>query len=124
MRLYDIIVPEYEVPGGSNLSAEAENKCIILVTEFMELDLRSTLSNSHKMKSFDEEMVTMIIYNLLSSLNFLHKSNIMHRDIKPGNILMDYNCVVKLCDFGLARTTLKRSHEFSKLLRTELKSLA
>jgi serine/threonine protein kinase len=28
----------------------------------------------------------------------------MHRDIKPGNILINSNCQIKLCDFGMART--------------------
>jgi len=33
----------------------------------------------------------------------------MHRDIKPGNLLIDQNCQVKLCDFGQARCMLKAS---------------
>lgn len=44
------------------------------------------------------------MYNLLCSLNFVHTANIMHRDIKPGNILIDYECRARICDFGLART--------------------
>ena len=69
------------------------------------------------MDEFNEEKVIMITYNLLSSINFLHKSNIMHRDIKPANILLDNDCSVKLCDFGLARTALKRDHDFSKQVK-------
>lgn len=68
--------------------------------------MHHTLKSSHKME-FDEDTAIMILYNLLLSVNFLHKCNIMHRDIKPANILLDCNCVAKLCDFGLARTQLK-----------------
>ena len=75
------------------------------------------------MNEFNEEMVIMIMYNLLTSINFLHKSNIMHRDIKPANILLDYNCVVKLCDFGLARTALKKNQDFSQQVSHQLKQL-
>tara|TARA_B110000305_G_C18799537_1_gene342000 strand:+ start:321 stop:473 length:153 start_codon:yes stop_codon:yes gene_type:complete len=44
---------------------------------------------------------------MLCALNFIHKANVMHRDLKPGNILIDDDCNVLLCDFGLARTSPK-----------------
>lgn len=97
--LFDIIIPDID-------RDDDQVKCVILVMEFQELDLQSTLKSSHKM-DFDENTAIMILYNLLLSVNFLHKCNLMHRDIKPANILLDCNCVTKLCDFGLARTLLR-----------------
>ncbi|KVH99332.1 Protein kinase, ATP binding site-containing protein [Cynara cardunculus var. scolymus] len=35
---------------------------------------------------------------------YLHSANILHRDLKPGNLLINANCDLKICDFGLART--------------------
>ena len=113
-RLFDLIVPDIK-------SDDDEVNCVILVLEFLELDLRSTLLNSHKC-DFDEDHVVMILYNLLCAVNFLHTSNIMHRDLKPANILMDHNCIVKLCDFGLARTCLKRD-KFSALIKEEVSKI-
>lgn len=39
----------------------------------------------------------------ISGLKYLHSARILHRDIKPGNLLVNSNCVLKICDFGLAR---------------------
>lgn len=44
---------------------------------------------------------------MVCALNFIHKANVVHRDIKPGNILINNNLQVFLCDFGLARTLPK-----------------
>ncbi|XP_012289102.1 cyclin-dependent kinase-like 4 isoform X2 [Orussus abietinus] len=43
------------------------------------------------------------IFQVLRGLNFCHVNHIMHRDVKPENILVSPNGVVKLCDFGFAR---------------------
>ncbi|XP_075067598.1 mitogen-activated protein kinase 15 isoform X2 [Mixophyes fleayi] len=45
-----------------------------------------------------------ILYQLLKATKFLHSGNVIHRDQKPSNILLDADCLVKLCDFGLARS--------------------
>ncbi|KAG7209989.1 hypothetical protein KM043_011575 [Ampulex compressa] len=43
------------------------------------------------------------IFQVLRGLNFCHNNHIMHRDVKPENILVSPNGVIKLCDFGFAR---------------------
>jgi serine/threonine protein kinase len=40
---------------------------------------------------------------MLQGLAYCHSHRIMHRDLKPQNILIDNNGVIKLADFGLAR---------------------
>ena len=34
----------------------------------------------------------------------MHSAELVHRDIKPANLLLDSNCLVKVCDFGLCRS--------------------
>jgi mitogen-activated protein kinase 1/3 len=36
----------------------------------------------------------------------MHSANILHRDLKPRNLLVNANCDLKICDFGLARADL------------------
>lgn len=47
--------------------------------------------------------VKVFVYQILRGLKYLHSANVLHRDIKPGNLLVNSNCILKICDFGLAR---------------------
>lgn len=40
---------------------------------------------------------------MLKALKFIHSVNVIHRDMKPSNILIDRSCLIKLADFGLSR---------------------
>ena len=72
--------------------------------EYIESDLKKILNSVHRGTVLEEDHIVTMMYNSLCALNFIHSSNLMHRDLKPGNLLVDSNCCVRLCDFGLARS--------------------
>lgn len=53
-----------------------------------------------KVGHIEEAEAAEAIYQLLLALNYLHEKDIIHRDIKLENILIDQNMTIKLCDFG------------------------
>ena len=66
----------------------------------MESDLASIIRSSQPL---NDRHIHYFISQLLSALQYLHVNNIVHRDIKPRNILVNSDCLLKLADFGLAR---------------------
>nr|XP_009389610.1 PREDICTED: serine/threonine-protein kinase TIO isoform X1 [Musa acuminata subsp. malaccensis]XP_009389612.1 PREDICTED: serine/threonine-protein kinase TIO isoform X1 [Musa acuminata subsp. malaccensis]XP_018677858.1 PREDICTED: serine/threonine-protein kinase TIO isoform X1 [Musa acuminata subsp. malaccensis] len=71
-----------------------------VVTEFAQGELFEVLEDD---KCLPEEQVQAIAKQLVKALYYLHSNRIIHRDMKPQNILIGAGSVVKLCDFGFAR---------------------
>ncbi|RWR92390.1 serine/threonine-protein kinase STY46 isoform X1 [Cinnamomum micranthum f. kanehirae] len=76
------------------------NLCI--VTEFMSGG--SVYDFLHKQKGvFKLPSLIRVAIDVSKGMNYLHQNNIIHRDLKAANLLMDENEVVKVADFGVAR---------------------
>ncbi|MEJ1269943.1 cyclin-dependent kinase-like 4 [Cricetulus griseus] len=48
-------------------------------------------------------VIKSVLWQTLQALNFCHKHNCIHRDVKPENILITKQGMIKICDFGFAR---------------------
>uniref|UniRef100_A0A8C7D2C7 Mitogen-activated protein kinase n=1 Tax=Oncorhynchus kisutch TaxID=8019 RepID=A0A8C7D2C7_ONCKI len=95
---------------------------IYVVTELMQSDLHKIIVSPQPLSS---DHVKVFLYQILRGLKYLHSAGILHRDIKPGNLLVNSNCVLKICDFGLARVVtqyyrapeiLMGSHHYSNAI--------
>ena len=91
-------------------SSYQENDSLNIIIEYCEKGDLHQFLNGRKMK---EKHALHYFYQILQGLNYLHSNNIIHRDIKPQNILVDKNNVCKIADFGFARYK-----EEDKLLKT------
>ncbi|KAL3832672.1 hypothetical protein ACJMK2_024294 [Sinanodonta woodiana] len=72
-----------------------------LVFEYMDHDLMGILESG--MVNFQEHHIASFMKQLLDGLNYCHKKNFLHRDIKCSNILLNNRGQIKLGDWGLAR---------------------
>ena len=61
------------------------------------------LNAINKMSKFSESMAKNIFKQLIETIKYLHSIGIVHRDIKPDNILLDLDSTIKLCDFGVSK---------------------
>ena len=57
----------------------------------------------NKCTKLSEKTTRYIFKQLIDVLKYIHSKNIVHRDIKPDNILIDLNNTIKLCDFGVGK---------------------
>lgn len=76
---------------------------LTLVFEFMHTDLSLYMENMGCAKGINPYNACLFTFQLLRGLHFCHKRKILHRDLKPQNLLISEIGELKLADFGLAR---------------------
>jgi mitogen-activated protein kinase 7 len=71
-----------------------------ILAELMECDLAAIIRSGQPLT---DAHFQSFIYQILCGLKYIHSANVLHRDLKPGNLLVNADCELKICDFGLAR---------------------
>ncbi|CAJ0864041.1 4954_t:CDS:10 [Entrophospora sp. SA101] len=80
-----------------------ENK-LMLVFEFMHQDLKKYMDTNGINGALDPLTIKRFMYQMLLGIDFCHDNRVLHRDLKPQNLLIkDNGNLLKLADFGLAR---------------------
>eukprot|EP00760_Papus_ankaliazontas_P035213 PhM_4_TR7676/c0_g2_i1/m.8903/K04371/MAPK1_3; mitogen-activated protein kinase 1/3 len=103
MSLKDLLRPR---EGYSNF------RDLYLVSELMETDLHQVIRSKQPLT---EEHIHFFSFQMFRALKYMHSKGVMHRDMKPGNLLVNGRCELKICDFGLARGGLKNVQEPQEL---------
>ena len=79
-----------------------ENK-LMLVFEYMDGDLKRYMDTHGDRGALKPTTIKSFMYQLLKGIDFCHQNRVLHRDLKPQNLLINSKGVLKLGDFGLAR---------------------
>ena len=77
-----------------------QNGFLYLQTELCVCSLEQIMSQ----RVLSESESILIMMQLASGLDFMHKNELLHLDIKPSNILVDEQGIVKISDFGMSMT--------------------
>lgn len=79
-----------------------ENK-LMLVFEYMDKDLKNYMDSRGDRGHLDYVTIKSFTYQLLRGIAFCHENRVLHRDLKPQNLLINTKKQLKIGDFGLAR---------------------
>ena len=79
-----------------------ENK-LMLVFEHMDKDLKKYMDTQGDRGALPPPIIKSFMYQLLKGIDFCHANRVLHRDLKPQNLLINTKGELKLADFGLAR---------------------
>ena len=79
-----------------------ENK-LMLVFEYMDKDLKKYMDSRGGGGQLDYITIKSFMHQLLQGIAFCHENRVLHRDLKPQNLLINNKGQLKLADFGLAR---------------------
>lgn len=94
---HDYVVRIYDIPLPQDWNNFQE---LYIVMEICDSDLKKLCRTDVTLTPLH---INTLLYNLLVGLKYLHSAGIYHRDLKPANCLVNQDCSVKICDFGLSR---------------------
>lgn len=75
-------------------------KHLYIITQLYECDLDRIISSSQRLT---DSHAQYFLYQILRGLKYMHSASVLHRDLKPPNLLVNSNCDLAICDFGLSR---------------------
>ncbi|QNP95748.1 kinase-like domain-containing protein [Yarrowia lipolytica] len=73
---------------------------LYLYEELMECDMHQIIRSGQPLTDAHYQS---FVYQILAGVKYIHSADVLHRDLKPGNLLVNADCELKICDFGLAR---------------------
>lgn len=76
---------------------------IYLVFEFLDMDLKKYMESIPEGQGMNKNMVKKFMVQLVKGIYYCHSHRVLHRDLKPQNLLIDKEGSLKVADFGLAR---------------------
>ena len=85
---------------------------VYIVSELMQTDLRSVLRGDQTLTDDHHEF---LLHQFLGGLIFIHSADVVYRDLKPGNLLVNSDCKLKICDFDLARIKYENQAQSQQL---------
>ncbi|UCR88228.1 Stk1 family PASTA domain-containing Ser/Thr kinase [Mycetocola spongiae] len=94
VRVYD---------AGEHHAADANGNPVLEPFIIMEFVSGRTLKSVISDGPLDPERAVRITASVLTALEYSHRAGVVHRDIKPGNIMLGEDDAVKVMDFGIAR---------------------
>lgn len=76
---------------------------LMLVFEYMDRDLKKYMDQRGDRGALDYPTIKSFTHQMLQGVAFCHENRVLHRDLKPQNLLTNNRGMLKLADFGLAR---------------------